>query len=309
MRIVFLGTPEFAVASLDLLCQRGYDIAGVVTAPDKPGGRLGLQQSAVKLYATARDLPVLQPEKLRAPEFLAQLQAWGADLFVVVAFRMLPESVWQMPRLGTMNLHASLLPQYRGAAPINWAIIRGETLSGVTTFLLRHAIDTGDILLQEPMPIGPNETAGQLHDRMMHAGAQLIWQSVQALQTGRAKPISQQQAIGTHAPKITAETGRLDFNRPARDIHNLVRGLSPHPGATTFLEGKTIKIIETALTDLKSSDTPGTCHAEGNKKLLVATSTEMLQILTLKPEGKRQMGVGDFLNGSKITWPTRFSTI
>src|SRR6476619_5200817 len=246
LRIIFMGTPEFAVASLDALVQAGCNIVGVITAPDKPAGRgMKLQESAVKQYAITKELKVLQPDKLKNAQFLEELKELNADLQVVVAFRMLPEVVWNMPPMGTINVHGSLLPQYRGAAPINWAIINGEKETGVTTFKLQHEIDTGDILLQETIPVGENETAGEIHDRMKEIGAQLLVRTIEELASGRLKEQPQVKSTNSkipdtsdlkHAPKIFTETCRLDWNKSATEIHNLIRGLSPFPGAFTFLD-------------------------------------------------------------------------
>ncbi len=301
MRIVYMGTPEFAVPSLDLLLAHGYDVAGVITAPDRPGGRLGVIQSAVKQYALARGLRVLQPEKLRDPTFLAELSALQADLQVVVAFRMLPETVWRMPPLGTLNLHGSLLPKYRGAAPINWAIIRGETETGVTTFLLRHEIDTGDVLFQDTLPIGENDTAGDIHDRMMHVGADLVLQTVQAIEQGKAQPRPQPDAEASHAPKLHTDTCRIDFARPAALVHNFIRGLSPHPGAWTQLDGKTLKILRsTPGGDPGPLPPPGEFFSDGRNELKISTADGFMQVLELQLEGKRRMTVREFLNGYRI---------
>ena len=305
MRLIFMGTPEFAVPSLRILLDHGYDVAAVVTAPDKPGGRLGLQQSAVKQYATAKGLKVLQPEKLKHPDFLSELQALQADLQIVVAFRMLPEVVWAMPPMGTMNLHGSLLPKYRGAAPINWAIINGESETGVTTFLLQHEIDTGDLLFQEKIPIDPDETAGELHDRMMEIGAKLVLKSVLALEKGTACPIPQADMQATHAPKIFAETCRIDFNQAAGKVHNFVRGLSPYPGAWTTLEGKTLKILRTSLKidavqEKAASDAPGAFISDNKSYLAIRTANGFVSVLELQLEGKKRMIIKDFLNGHKF---------
>ncbi|MDX1913559.1 MAG: methionyl-tRNA formyltransferase [Saprospiraceae bacterium] len=305
MRLIFMGTPEFAVASLEILLDNGYDIVAVVTAPDKPGGRQGVQESAVKKFALSRGLKVLQPEKLKNPEFLAELRALQADLQIVVAFRMLPEAVWAMPPLGTMNLHGSLLPKYRGAAPINWAIIRGEKETGVTTFLLQHEIDTGDLLFQEKIPIGPDETAGELHDKMMQIGAKLILKSVQALQHGQAHPVPQANTEATHAPKIFHDTCRLNFDQPAQHIHDFIRGLSPYPGAWTTWEGKTLKIFRSTLQDagtypLADREPPGSLLTDGKNYLKVATSDGFISVLELQLEGKKRMSVRDFLNGHPL---------
>ncbi|MBC7892282.1 MAG: methionyl-tRNA formyltransferase, partial [Sphingobacteriaceae bacterium] len=240
-----MGTPDFAVASLRHLVEAGCQVVAVITAPDKPAGRgHHLQQSAVKQYAASVGLPVLQPEKLKNAEFLEELQSYHADLQVVVAFRMLPEVVWAMPPLGTFNLHASLLPQYRGAAPINWAIINGETETGVTTFFIRQEIDTGPLLFQETEPIHPDDTAGTLHDRLMQHGAALVLKTVQAIEAGEYPDLPQSEARDLKkAPKIFKETGEIDWNQPAETVRNFVRGLSPYPAAWTTLSGKVLKIF------------------------------------------------------------------
>lgn len=301
MKIVFMGTPDFAVPSLNILLENGYEIPAVITAPDKPGGRQGIQQSAVKIFAQEKGLKILQPAKLKDPAFLAELESLGADLQVVVAFRMLPESVWSMPPLGTMNLHGSLLPKYRGAAPINWAIIRGEKETGVTTFLLRHEIDSGDLLFQEKIPIGENETAGEVHDKMMQVGASLLLRSVKALESGAAKPLPQADIEATHAPKLHHDTCRIDFAQPAAQVHNFIRGLSPYPGAWTMLGDKVLKILRTE----KATTTAGAVQAgafsvDEHKYLRVGTLDGSLNILELQLEGKRRMNVREFLNGRHI---------
>lgn len=301
MRIVFMGTPEFAVPSLEILLQHGYEIPAVVTAADKPGGRSGILESAVKKFALTHGLRVLQPEKLKNPVFLEELRALRADLQVVVAFRMLPEAVWNMPPLGTLNLHGSLLPKYRGAAPINWAIINGETETGVTTFLLRHEIDTGDILFQEKLPIGENDTAGEVHDRMMLLGAQLVLCTVQAIERGEARPLPQSDTEATHAPKIFTETCRIDFAQPTARVHNFIRGLSPYPGAWTTLDGKTLKILRT-LKAAPAGDMPppGQFVSDGKSYLKICTLDGSVEVLEVQLEGKRRMTVRDFLNGYRI---------
>lgn len=301
MRIIYLGTPDFAVPPLEILIDHGFEVAGVVTAPDKPGGRLGLMESPVKKFAVARGLRVLQPPKLKAPEFLRDLRSLRADLQIVVAFRMLPEAVWAMPPLGTVNLHASLLPKYRGAAPINWAIINGEQETGLTTFRLKHEIDTGDLLYQERVPIGPDETAGELHDRLMHLGAGLMLRTVQALADGTAQPRPQPEGEASHAPKIFTETCRIDFARPTDEVHNFIRGLSPHPGAWTMLDGKTCKILRSAIATAGLPPTePGQFFSDGKSELKISTLDGYVQVLELQLEGKRRMATQDFLNGYKM---------
>ncbi len=303
MRIVYMGTPEFAVPSLEILLEHGYEVVAVVTAPDKPGGRLGLQESAVKKFAVARGLRVLQPVKLRDPEFLKELKSLSADLQVVVAFRMLPEMVWNMPPMGTMNLHGSLLPKYRGAAPINWAIINGEKETGLSTFLLRHEIDTGDLLMQEKIAIGPDETAGELHDRMMLVGASLVLRSVQALERGDIHPIPQNEQEATHAPKIFQETCSINFDQPASSVHNFIRGLSPYPGAWTIHDQKSFKILRSACMDSLPSALelllPGEWYSDG-RSLFIRAKDTCIAVFELQMEGKRRMPVRDFLNGYKV---------
>ena len=302
-RIVFMGTPEFAVASLDALMQAGYNIVGVITAPDKPAGRgMKLQQSAVKKYAEAAGLRILQPEKLKAPQFLEELKSLQADLQIVVAFRMLPESVWNMPPMGTINVHGSLLPQYRGAAPINWAIINGEKETGVTTFQLQHEIDTGHILLQTKLPIGDEETAGELHDRMKERGAQLLVQTVQGFTNGTLQPVPQQTIIENesdikHAPKIHTDTCRIDWNKSVHEVHNLIRGLSPYPAAFTQLHGKTLKIYK-AQKEITTPGVPaGAFITDGKHEFKLACTDGYIVVKELQLEGKKRLPVEDFLRG------------
>jgi len=299
-----MGTPDFAVPSLEILLVNGYKVVAVVTAPDKPGGRQGIQQSAVKQFAVAKGLKVLQPEKLKNPAFLEELRGLNADLQIVVAFRMLPEVVWAMPPMGTMNLHGSLLPKFRGAAPINWAIIRGELETGVTTFLLKHEIDTGDLLFQQTIPIGPDETAGELHDRMMQIGAELVLKSVQAIEQGTVDAMPQADIEATHAPKIFAETCRINFEQPTTQVHNFVRGLSPYPGAWTVLDGKTVKILRTSLNTVQAEagnrNPPGQWSTDGKSYLNISTSDGAVSVLELQLEGKKRMPVSEFLKGFEI---------
>ncbi len=304
LRLVFMGTPEFAVASLDVLLKEGCNIVGVVTAPDKEAGRgMQLQQSAVKKYAVEKGLLILQPEKLKNPEFLELLRSLNADLQVVVAFRMLPEVVWNMPPMGSVNLHGSLLPQYRGAAPINWAVINGEKETGVTTFKLKHEIDTGDILLQERFPIGENETAGEVHDRMKEIGAQLLVKTIKGLAEGTLKETPQSKAGNAspsplkHASKIFTETCRIDFSRTTEEVHNLIRGLSPFPGAFTSLNGKTLKIFRTEKQSWPVKPVPGSYDTDKKTYLKFACSDGYVLVKELQLEGKKKMGVEDFLRG------------
>ncbi|WP_241558591.1 methionyl-tRNA formyltransferase [Paracnuella aquatica] len=304
LRIVFMGTPEFAVASLDALVAAGCNIVGVVTAPDKPAGRgMQLQQSAVKKYAVDKGLNVLQPEKLKNPEFLEALAALKADLQIVVAFRMLPEIVWNMPPMGTINVHGSLLPHYRGAAPINWAIINGEAETGVTTFKLQHEIDTGNILLQERIPITDSDTAGTLHDKMKVVGAGLLVKTVQALAGGTLQETPQTFAEGEilkHAPKIFTDTCRIDPQQPVTAVYNLVRGLSPYPGAFTQLDGKTLKVYAADKVKTTPSHQPGQWHTDQKTFLQLACTDGYLAIKELQLEGKKRMQVGDFLRGYRF---------
>lgn len=309
-RIIFMGTPEFAVASLDALVKKGFDIIAVITAPDKPAGRgMKLSQSAVKKYALENGLRVLQPEKLKDPSFLEELRSLKADMQIVVAFRMLPEVVWNMPPLGTFNLHGSLLPQYRGAAPINWAIINGEKETGVTTFKLRHEIDTGDILMQESFPIGEDETAGEVHDRMMHIGADLLVRTVIGLTEGALVPLPQNKLVGSqhhpgleikHAPKINTETCRINWSQTADKIHDLVRGLSPFPGAFTTLNEKMLKIYRTKKEIIFPSHTEGDLVTDGKTFLKFACNNGYIHLLEIQLEGKKKMEVTEFLRGYRF---------
>ncbi|RME92532.1 MAG: methionyl-tRNA formyltransferase [Bacteroidetes bacterium] len=300
-RIIFMGTPQFAVPSLDILVRHGYEVVAVVTATDKYGGRGGKQllESAVKKYAVAAGIPVLQPRNLKSPEFLAELAAYRADLQIIVAFRMLPEAVWSMPSMGTFNLHASLLPRYRGAAPINWAIIRGEKETGVTTFFLQHAIDTGNIIMQEKLPIGPDETAGQVHDRLMLLGAEVVLKTVELINAGKVDPQPQNHELATSAPKLKPENTRIDFTRTAREVHNFVRGLSPYPGAWTTLKDKKWKILRSLPHTGAHDLTPGTVVTEGKEDFRIAVADGYIEVLELQLPGKRRMNIRDFLNGHR----------
>ena len=310
LRTVFMGTPEFAVASLDALVQAECHIVGVITAPDKAAGRgMQLQQSAVKKYAVEKGLHILQPDKLKNPGFLEQLRSLQADLQIVVAFRMLPEAVWNMPPMGSVNLHGSLLPQYRGAAPINWAVINGEKETGVTTFKLKHEIDTGDILLQERFPIGDDETAGEVHDKMKAIGAQLLVRTVAGLAEGTLKktpqlstgnlPAGEADRPETlkHAPKIFTETCRIDFSKTVNEVHNLVRGLSPFPGAFTSLDGKTLKIFRTEKQPGSTGSASGSFETDKKQFLKFACADGYVLVKELQLEGKKRMAVEDFLRG------------
>jgi methionyl-tRNA formyltransferase len=312
LKIVFMGTPEFAVASLRALVEGGYHVAGVVTMPDKPVGRHGsmLQASAVKQYAVSAGLPALQPEKLRDESFIRELQALQADLQIVVAFRMLPEIVWDMPRFGTFNLHASLLPQYRGAAPINWAVINGEKETGVTTFFLTHEIDAGRIIRQERLPVAETDDAGTVHDALMAMGAKLVVETVNLLieNDGRIDSIPQETFCKDErelfpAPKIFKDTCRINWRRTTVRIYDFIRGLSPYPGAWTELITRennrlSAKIFRAEKRNEKHSLTPGSIRTDGKHFLDVAADDGFIRILSIQLSGKKQMPVKDFLNGT-----------
>lgn len=307
LRIVFMGTPEFAVASLDALVKAGCNIVGVITAPDKPAGRgMKMTESPVKRYAVKHHLPTLQPEKLKNPEFLAELKALNADLQIVVAFRMLPEVVWNMPPMGTINLHGSLLPQYRGAAPINWAVINGEKETGVTTFKLKHEIDTGDILLQESFPIGEDETAGEVHDRMKEIGAKVLVETVKGLADGTLKASPQDWSDGDrqtslkHAPKIFTTTAQIDWNKAVDEIHNLIRGLSPYPAAFTELGDKTIKIFGSEKETSIPTTRTGHWESDGKTYLKFAAKDGYIFLKDVQLEGKKRMLIEEFLRGYRF---------
>lgn len=305
MRIIFMGTPQFAVASLDALIKAGSDIVAVVTAPDKPAGRgQKVSESAVKQYAVANGLKVLQPEKLKNENFIAELTALKADLQVVVAFRMLPEAVWNMPAKGTINLHASLLPQYRGAAPINWALINGEKESGVTTFFLKHDIDTGNILFTEKITLTGHEDAGELHDRLMNKGAGLLVKTVKAVESGRYNEHPQAQlAEGTelkHAPKIFKDDCRIDWIQPALSIYNKIRGLSPVPTAYTELNGKSLKVYASEYQLSEPAIQPGGFLTDNKTYLKFAAKDGFVLLKDIQLEGKKRMGIEDFLRGVKL---------
>lgn len=305
---MFMGTPEFAVESLKALVEGGYNVVGVVTAVDKPVGRHQntLVPSAVKKYALSQNLPILQPEKFKNEEFLDALRAMNADLQIVVAFRMLPEVVWAMPKFGTLNLHASLLPQYRGAAPINWAVINGDKESGVSTFFLRHDIDTGNVAMQERVEIGSEDTAGDLYDKLMKVGAGVLLQTVDAIINGTVKSIPQEEMSVEGelrpAPKIFTETCKIDWTQSASRIHNFIRGLAPHPTAWTEVEHAgtkyTMKIYGVRVVDKKPSEPIGTFKVSDNKKhLLVAAVDGYVEITELQLSGKKRMPAAAFLNG------------
>ena len=311
LKIVFFGTPDFAVESLSRLVDGGYNVVAVVTMPDKPAGRgRQLQQSDVKRYAVEHGLPVLQPVSLKDEAFIEELRGYGAQLFIVIAFRMLPEAVWQMPPLGTFNLHASLLPRYRGAAPINWAVMNGDTETGVTTFFLKHEIDTGDVIQQRSCPIDRHDDVEAVHDRLMVMGADMVLETVDAIIEGTVKPIPQDQMLTTGqqptpAPKIFKDTCRIDWTRPAEALYNHIRGLSPYPAAWTVLEDEngnevtTIKVYKTGEPEPFGGyphPVPGTIMAD-RKTVRIACADGWLQILTLQQSGKKRMDTDAFLRG------------
>ncbi|MDR3340677.1 MAG: methionyl-tRNA formyltransferase [Candidatus Symbiothrix sp.] len=309
LRIVFMGTPDFAVESLRALVEGGYHVVGVITMPDKPAGRgYQLQTSPVKEYALSQNLPLLQPEKLKDPEFLAQLQAWNADLQIVVAFRMLPEVVWGLPPLGTFNLHASLLPHYRGAAPINWAIINGEKETGVTTFFLTHEIDTGKIIAQERIPIKDTDNAGIIHDKLMLTGARLVVKTVDDIISCNIHPVEQGEIANNEqglkpAPKIFKETCRIDWNKPTKEIYDFIRGLSPYPAAWTELEtrqGEMLNLkIFVAEKIIESHDLQtGMIVTDGKKQLSITASDGFIRLKDIQQAGKKRMSAEDFLRGN-----------
>lgn len=315
LRIVYMGTPDFAVEALRCLVEGGYNVVGVITMPDKPAGRgHKLQFSPVKQYALENNLPLLQPEKLKDEAFVEALRAWKADLQIVVAFRMLPEVVWNMPRLGTFNLHASLLPRYRGAAPINWAVINGDTETGVTTFFLKHEIDTGDIISRERIEILPTDNVGDVHDKLMNLGATLALDTVDHIIAGDLKTTPQTELLNredaTPAPKIFKETCHIDWGKTSTEIHNLVRGLSPYPAAWAEIHDSlnpespapAIKIFSTQpipghiVNDLQ----PGRLSVDGNRMTVACGGNTSIEILELQPAGKRRMTASEFLRGARL---------
>lgn len=311
LRIAFMGTPEFAVASLKALLEAGFRVVAVVTAPDRPAGRgQQLRASAVKEFALSHGLPVLQPTRLKDPEFAAQLRSLGVNLQVVVAFRMLPPEIWSLPEYGTFNLHASLLPHYRGAAPINWALMRGETETGVTTFFIDEEIDTGKIILQRHVTIGPEESAGDLHDRLMAVGADLVVETARAIARGPVHTTAQKDLESDKpAPKLFRDDCRISWNRTSREIFNLIRGLSPYPTAWTELHNGadtlTVKVYDSILTDLPARGPVGSLEQDG-RALLVNTGDKLLKLNTLQLEGKKKMPVAALLNGLHLEKSAHF---
>lgn len=310
MKIVFMGTPDFAVASLDILIKNKYDVAAVVTVPDKPAGRgQKISESAVKQYAVANNLRVLQPEKLKSEDFINDLKEINADLFIVVAFRMLPEIVWSMPKLGTFNLHGSLLPQYRGAAPLNWAVINGEKYTGVTTFFLKHEIDTGSIIFQEKIELTQDMNVGTLHDKAMVVGAELVLKTVQTIESGNIRSIDQNEWMAQHnlkheelkhAPKIFKEDREINWNNTAESIVNLIRGLSPYPVAFTSLNNQILKIYSAKVLKESSNLAIGEFESDGKTYLRFKAADHLVQVEDLQLEGKKRMKVEELLRGYRI---------
>lgn len=306
LRIIFMGTPEFAVPSLKILTDSSHQVVAVVTTTDKPAGRgLKIQASPIKQFAIQKHIPVLQPTNLKDPLFISQLKSYHADLYVVVAFRMLPEQVWKIPPKGTINLHASLLPQYRGAAPINWAIINGETETGVTTFFIEKDIDTGKIIMQEKVPILPDDSAGMLHDKLMFVGAQLLLKTVDAIDGNTIQPIDQysltKNMVLKTAPKIFKENCSIDWNKNCTQIHNLIRGLSPYPAAYSHLingqNNYVTKIYEASVIDSKHTSTPGSILTDEKTFLHVAAKDGFISIKEIQVEGKKRLPISEFLRG------------
>ena len=311
MRIVFMGTPEFALASLDILIKNDYNVVGVVTVPDKPAGRgQQMQQSAIKKYAVEHNLNLLQPEKLKDENFIAELKSLKADVQLVVAFRMLPEVVWHMPKMGTYNLHASLLPKYRGAAPINWAIINGEKESGVTTFKLKHQIDTGNILFQEKVKIEPTTTAGELHDKLMLVGAELILKTISEIErsfvSGKELDfLPQDDQLACHAPKIFKEDCQIDWTKPGNEINNFIRGLSPYPTAFTQLKNgedqiQLVKIFNSKFEIFSPNHPNGLLLTDNKTYLKVFCEDGLIEVTEIQLQGKKKIGISEFLRGFKV---------
>jgi methionyl-tRNA formyltransferase len=299
LKIVFFGTPDFAVCSLKKIIESGHNIVAVVTAPDKPAGRgYQLQMSAVKKAAIELQLPILQPNNLKSEDFINELKSLNADIQIVIAFRMLPEIVWNMPPLGTFNLHASYLPNYRGAAPINWAIINGETHTGVTTFFLKHEIDTGDLILREKTEIHPNETIGELYERLMQQGAELVCKSLDIISSGNIQLTQQETGEFPHAPKIFDEHCVINWNKSAQQVFNLVRGLSPYPGAYTTWNNKKLKLFKVEILSNKSTEI-GLLEINPQKELIAHCSDFQIKVIELQVEGKKRMSANDFVNGLK----------
>jgi methionyl-tRNA formyltransferase len=299
LRIIFLGTPEFSVASLKAIVEANYNVVAVITAPDKPAGRgLHMQESAVKQYAKSQHIPVLQPLKLKDPVFIEELKSYNADLQIVIAFRMLPEIVWNMPKLGTINLHASLLPDYRGAAPINWAIINGEKETGVCTFFLKHEIDTGDMIMSKKVPISNDMDAGELHDILMKTGADVITNTIKSIENKSYQLIPQGNNSNKIAPKIFTEQCKINWNEKGEDIYNLIRGMSPHPGAFTELDGKIFKIYKSEfIEDAYIKTEAGKIDTNGKNYMRFACLNGWIDVKSVQLAGKRRISINEFLIG------------
>ncbi len=297
MKIVFMGTPEFAVPSLDILLKNNYDIVGVVTVPDKRKGRgRTLQFSDIKKYALERNLFLLQPEKMKGSSLIKEIESLNPDLIVIVAFRILPKEIFTIPKYGSVNLHASLLPKYRGAAPINWAIINGEKETGVTTFFLKETVDTGNIILQKNIPINDDDDAGTIHDKLSYTGAETVLETVRLIENGNVKVTLQDDSLASPAPKIFKDDCKINWDQGSANIYNFIRGLSPYPASYTHLDNKIVKIYKSRLTNSQVSSNPATIHVE-DKKLFVNTNDYMIEILELQLEGKKRMSANDFING------------
>jgi methionyl-tRNA formyltransferase len=302
LRIVYMGTPDFAVPSLKILVENNYDIAAVITAPDKPKGRgQKLSQSPVKEYALSAGLKIMQPTNLKDPEFQSELAALKANLQIVVAFRMLPEAVWSMPKIGTFNLHASLLPQYRGAAPIHWAVMNGETETGLTTFFLKHEIDTGSIIMQEKEPISSTDTTGEVYSRLMAKGAGLVLKTVETIKAENYEltPQDENQTL-KHAPKLFKENTELKWTEPAEKLYNYVRGLNPFPTAWTLINDKKFKVHESSIINRDSTGEAGKLITDHKNYLHIQCNPGILSLEVIQPEGKKRMGIADFFRGNQI---------
>lgn len=310
MRIIFMGTPEFALPSLQILLDNTYDVVAVVTVPDKPQGRgQKVVASPIKKFAVERNLPLLQPESLKHPDFVSAIKNLQPDLIVVEAFRILPKEVFTIPRLGSFNLHASLLPKYRGAAPINWAIINGEQETGVTTFFLQEKVDTGSVILQARVKIDPNETAGELHDKLSEVGAEIVLQTVRLIELGKAQPRTQDETLASPAPKIFKEGCKIDWSKSSSQVHNFIRGLSPHPCAWTLHQGKVLRIHKTELPkDFIAGNKieSGAIVEVGKDRIFVQTEDGIVSLVELQQEGRKRMGAAEFVRGYNLTIGDKF---
>lgn len=297
MRIIFMGTPAFAVPSLKILLENNYEIAGVVTAPDRQKGRgLNFSHSEVKQFALENGFKILQPENLKDKQFQEEITSLFPDLIIVVAFRILPKEIYTIPKYGSFNLHASLLPKHRGAAPINWALINGDKETGVTSFFLKEKVDTGNIIMMRKIAIDENDTAGSLHDRLSQAGAEVVLETVKLIEKGYVEPIVQNDTLASPAPKIFKDDCMVNWKQEAYKIHNFIRGLSPYPTAFTHLENKSVKIYQSKITDISSEDHPGKINIK-DKRLFVNCTDNYLEIIELQWEGKRRISSADFING------------